>query len=220
MELSALARDLEGAVRAVVTSPPTSSKRLEPMVDYVWKRLTTRFPSSLWPYLQKEAKVPGLAREKSWDLGLVYPGGEGIPKKPRLLISFKSILANPSGSWPNRLDDLVGEVSSVQMLFPEVVIGYAVIVDVGAPHGRRRPQNPGLSFPFDRFREGLEALSRREPPLWAQGLIEEHWLVEVDTRKQPILQDPMKAARQGEEFLGALIAALRSREPLLFLSGE
>ncbi|MDM7325309.1 MAG: hypothetical protein P3W93_010115, partial [Thermus sp.] len=198
MELSVLARDLEEVLQAVVTSPSTSSGRQNAMVDYTWKRLKERLPPHLWTYLQKEARVPGLAREKRWDLGLVYPM-EGIRKKPRLLISFKSILANPSGSWPNRLDDLVGEVSSVHMLFPEVVIGYTVIVDLGAPTKRKLPQQSEFSA-FERFGEGLKALSRREPPLWTQGLIEGHWLVEIDTRKRPILQNPIRAAKEGEEF--------------------
>lgn len=217
MEFSALARDLEDALQAVVALPSTSSGRQSPIVDYTWKRLRERLPSHLWPFLQKEARVLGLAREKRWDLGLIYPGEEGARKKPRLLISFKSILANPSGSWPNRLDDLVGEVSSVQMLFPEVVIGYTVIVDFGAPTNRGRSHSLGPSA-FDRFKDGLRALSRREPPLWAQGLIERYWLVEVDTRRQPALQDPIKAVKEGEEFLDALVDALRSREPLLFLA--
>ncbi|WP_243090466.1 hypothetical protein [Thermus neutrinimicus] len=217
MELNALAHELEGVLQRMLGSAVTSSRRQDPLADYLLSRLGQRLPSHLLPYLQKEAKVPGLAREKSWDLGLIYPGGKGILKKPRILISLKSILANPSGAWPNRLDDLIGEVSSVQMLFPEVVVGYVAVLDRGAPREGKRPIGNELEPLYKRFKQGLAALSKREPPLWAQGLIEGHWVVEIDTRSQPSLLDPEETVRKGEVFVDALVDALRKREPLLFL---
>lgn len=229
MELSALAHALEEALLRMLGSAATSSGRQNPLADYLWERLRQRLPSHLWPHLHKEAKVPGLAREKSWDLGLLYPVAHevhrpnhlGPIKKPRLLLSLKSILANPSGSWPNRLDDLVGEASSVQMLFPEVVIGYVVVIDYGAPTKKkgstRRPQEDELALIYARFKDGLAALARREPPLWAQGLIEGYWVVEIDTRNQPFVLNPLEAVKRGEDFLNALVDSLRNREPLLFL---
>lgn len=229
MELSALVHALEEALLGMLGSAATSSGRQNPMADYLWERLRQRLPAHLWPHLRKEAKVPGLAREKSWDLGLVYPIALEVhkpshlvlTKKPRLLLSLKSILANPSGSWPNRLDDLVGEASSVQMLFPEVVIGYVVVIDYGAhtkkKDTKRKPQANELAPIYAHFKDGLAALSRREPPLWSQGLIEGHWVVEIDTRREPILQDPLETVQRGEDFLDALVDSLRKREPLLFL---
>lgn len=221
MDLSRLAEDLENALSEVLRASSQSSGRQNPLAGYLLQRLRQRLPPYLWPHLKREAQVPGLARAKSWDVGLVYPEGVGLSSKPRLLFSLKSILRNPSGSWPNRLDDLVGEVSSVQMLFPEVVVGYVVVLDHGAPTkrqgGDRRPGGDELSSSYARFKAGLEALSRRRPPLWAQGLVEGYWAIEVDTRKTPILRDPLGTAQAGEVFLDALVEALRQREPLLFL---
>ncbi len=217
MELTALVHELEEALQHMLGSAVTSSGRQNPLADYILKRLSQRLPPHLLPYVQRETRVPGLAREKSWDLGLVYPGGKGSLKKPRMLISLKSILANPSGSWPNRLDDLVGEVSSVQMLFPEVVVGYGVVLDHGAPTKGKRPMGDELEVLYKRFKNGLAALAKREPPLWAQGLIEGYWVVEIDTRRQPALLDPLETVKRGEDFLDALVNALRQREPLLFL---
>ncbi|WP_236630069.1 hypothetical protein [Thermus thermamylovorans] len=212
---------MQKALLGVLQASSQDSGRQNPLAGYLLHRLRSRLPPYLWPHLQREAPVPGLAREKSWDVGLVYPGGPELPPKPRLLLSLKSILRNPSGSWPNRLDDLVGEVSSVQMLFPEVVVGYVVVLDYGAPTKRKGveqyPEGDELAPLYDRFKAGLKALSQRQPPLWAQGLVEGYWAIEVDTRKNPLLRDPLRTAQEGEGFLDALVEALRQREPLLFL---
>lgn len=127
-----------------------------------------------------------------------------------------------SGSWPNRLDDLVGEVSSVQLLFPEVVVGYVVVLDYGAPTKRRGgvyrpPQGNELDPVYARFKQGLAALAQRRPPLWPQGLVEGCWVLEIDTRRAPLLLRPEEAVAEGEAFLDALVRELRRREPLLFL---
>ena len=178
MGTGALVLELQEALRRVLDvakAAKQSGGRQDPVADYLLNRLRHRLPAHLHAHLGWEVQVPGLARPKSWDLGLVYP--EGPVRKPRLLLSLKSILKNPSGSWPNRLDDLVGEVSSVQMLFPEVV-GYVAVLDYGAPtkrkEGYKYPVGEELKPLYERFVEGLRALSQRRPPLWAQGLVEEH----------------------------------------------
>ncbi len=222
MDPALLASELEGILRRVAAASQQDSGRQNPLADYLLRRLRLRLPASLHPHLKREVQVPGLARLKSWDLGLVYP--EGPVRKPRLLLSLKSILKNPSGSWPNRLDDLVGEVSSVQMLFPEVVVGYVVVLDYGAPTkrkgGYKRPVGDELKPLYARFVRGLEALSRRRPPLWAQGLVEGHWAISVDSRKEALLLEPETTVRAGEAFLDALVEALREREPLLFVDEQ
>lgn len=216
-----LARELERLLQGVLGTSSQDSGRQGGLAKYLVERLKDRLPSRLWPYLEAEVQVPGLAREKAWDLGLVYPVEPSLPKKPRLLLSLKSILRNPSGSWPNRLDDLVGEVSSVQMLFPEVVVGYVVVLDHGAPTKRKgtykRPEGDELLSIYARFKEGLAALAQRRPPLWAQGLVEAHWVLEMDSRKKPLLRNSEETVRAGEAFLDTLVEALRQREPLLFL---
>ncbi|MFZ8813063.1 MAG: hypothetical protein ACO2OU_04215 [Thermus aquaticus] len=118
------------------------------------------------------------------------------------------------------MDHLVGEVSSVQMLFPEVVVGYVAVLDYGSPtkrkEGYKYPVGDELKPLYERFVEGLRALSQRRPPLWAQGLVEGHWVVFVDSRKEAFLLDPEATVERGEAFLDALVSALREREPLLF----
>ncbi|WP_232822497.1 hypothetical protein [Thermus sediminis] len=218
MDPPPLAQEPEEALRAVLLAYKQSSGRQNPLADYLLRRLRPRLPVRLHPYLKREVQVPGLARSKSWDLGLVYP--EGPTRKPRLLLSLKSILANPSGSRPNRLDDLVGEASSAQMLFPEVVVGYVVVLDYGAPakrkEGCKHPVGDELMPLYARFLEGLEALAKRQPPLWAQGLVEGYWAVAMDSRQEALLLEPEATLKRGEAFLDALVAALREREPLLF----
>ena len=146
MEPSILAVRLKRLLENMIRTSSQESGRQGVLAGYLEERLRERLPPHLWPHLEREVSVPGLAREKEWDLGLVYLAGSSLPKKPRLLISLKSILKNPSGSWPNRLDDLVGEVSSVQLLFPEVVVGvYGGSGLRGAyqAKGRRLPTSPG-----------------------------------------------------------------------------
>jgi hypothetical protein len=211
--------ELKGALTQMLGASSRSSARQEALARYLRDRLALRLPEGLRPYLRLEAEVPGLARKKGWDLALVYPASGSV--KPRLLVSLKSIMANPSGSWPNRLDDLVGEVSSVQMLFPEVVVGYVVVLDHGAPTRRKKALSPpegDENRPFyESFKAGLRALAQRRPPLWAQGLIEGYWVIEIDTRRQDFLLEPQKTLEEGEAFLKTLLDALREREPLLFL---
>ncbi|KIX84688.1 hypothetical protein [Thermus filiformis] len=209
--------ELKGALTQMLGASSRSSARQEALARYLRDRLALRLPVGLRPYLRSETKVPGLAREKKWDLTLVYPASGSV--KPRLLVSLKSIMANPSGSWPNRLDDLVGEVSSVQILFPEVVVGYVVVLDYGAPDNKGNvPKGDENRSHYESFKAGLRALAQRRPPLWAQGLIEGYWVIEIDTRRQDFLLEPQKTLEEGEAFLKTLLDALREREPLLFLN--
>lgn len=69
---------------------------------------------------------------------------------------------------------------------------------------------------YERFVEGLRSLSQRRLLLWAQGLVEGHWVVFVDSRKEAFLLEPEATVERGEAFLDTLVRALREREPLLF----
>lgn len=174
---------LEAAIAHVLGRRTQDASRQHPLADYCIAELEAR---GLWGVRggsRGEAVIRGLAREKSWDVVFKHPTLPGLSRherlhkeKPRLLISLKSIMSNPLGTLPNRLDDLVGEVSSVQMLYPEVVIGYVMLLDRGAPTKRKSgpvyPQGDALAEPYRRFREALARLAVRRPPLWAQGLIE------------------------------------------------
>ena len=97
-----------------------------------------------------------------------------------------------------------------------------MVLDYGAPTKRRGgvyrpPQGNELDPVYARFKQGLAALAQRRPPLWAQGLVEGCWVLEIDTRQAPLLLRPEVAVEEGEAFLDALVGELRRREPLLFL---
>jgi hypothetical protein len=210
-----LAEELEAVLQKVLSASSKDSSRQSPLAGYLIRRLREKLPPHLHAHLRQEVAVPGLAREKRWDIGLVYPEE---PRKPRLLLSLKSILANPAGSWPNRLDDLVGEVSSIQMRFPEVVVGYVAILDRGALTKKRRKISPTGGYDFFSFKKGLNNLAQRRPPLGFPGLIEAFWGLEIDSRTpgSTLLFDPGATVEEGEKFLDTLVQQLWEREPLLF----
>lgn len=224
-----LAQKLVQALKNGLEKPVQSKRRWDSLADYCIERLEARGLKGLLGGSRGEVRVRGFARAKDWDVVLLAPlrvdlSGKGRSQmreeKPRLLISLKSVLSNPEGALPNRMDELLGEVSSVQMLYPEVVIGYVVVLDQGA-WGKRekgkaaRTEEGEWTESFQRFKEQLARLSQRYPPLWAQGLIEAHWAIDVDSRRPDLLVDP-EAWRQGEEFFSRLVDILRQREPLLF----
>ena len=213
--------DLKTAISITLGQHARSSQRQRALADYCIAELEKRGLKGL-PLLggsRGEARVQGLARAKNWDVALLWPDS-GEVAKPRLLVSLKSIMRNPRGTVPNRLDDLVGEVSSVQMLFPEVVIGYVAVLDYGAPTKRKkglvRPEDMQLAPLYQGFKDGIEKLAVRRPPLWAQGLIEAAWIIEIDTRREDLFLDYPRTLKEGADFFDRLAELLRLREPLLF----
>ena len=92
----------------------TSTARLEVLADFCVQELTRRGLKDV----EKEAVIPGAGRDKRWDVGWRYDG------KYRLGVSLKSLLKNLGGTVPNRIDDMIGEVTNAQLHSPEVVIGY------------------------------------------------------------------------------------------------
>ena len=82
-----------------------------------------------------------------------------------MLVSLKSMLKNVSGSVPNRLDDLQGEIANVQQLRPEIVIGYVVLFDM-AEDSKRTEDGTAWS---DYFEAALQRIAIRRAPLWNQG---------------------------------------------------
>jgi len=219
--------ELKHVIDKILQQHSRSSRRLDALADVIVKELKKSGLGHLPIHGGKlgEAKVPGFAREKNWDVAVFLPDNlEEGPPKPRLLVSLKSIMRNPTGTVPNRLDDLIGEVSSVQMLFPEVVIGYVAILDYGAVTKRGKASNVPFSSPdgmshseiYSKFKSSVYHLAIRKPPLWAQGLIESAWIIEIDTRKANPLMNEKQTVIEGERFITELVSALRHREPLLF----
>jgi hypothetical protein len=105
---------------AVVQQKTTSTVRLQQLALYCVQELARRGLIEA----EREATVPGGGRPKQWDVAWKYH------EKYRLAISLKSILRNLAGTVPNRIDDLMGEVTNIQMYSPEVVVGYLMVFDV------------------------------------------------------------------------------------------
>jgi hypothetical protein len=203
---------LESAVDALLDAPTTSSARLDVLADLLVEGLQARGLEGVRGGSSGEATVPGFGRSKAWDVSWTRAG------KPRVLVSLKSILKNIGGTVPNRIDDLMGEVANVQLLHPEVVIGYAALLDEAA--NKPRSVDPAVAGDtwIDFFARRTAALAVRGPPAWGAGMIEGLWIVRIDSR-QPAghrLVDPARAAHEGAAFMDALAEQVRRREPLLF----
>lgn len=106
--------------KAVVLKLKTSTQRLQRLADYCIERLDERGLRGA----EAEVLLQGAGRRKLWDVG--WKGGGGYS----LAISLKSILRNLSGTVPNRIDDLMGEAANVQLVSPEIVIGYIMVFDI------------------------------------------------------------------------------------------
>lgn len=174
----------------------TSTARLERLAALCVQELGNRGLSGT----RAEAAVEGIGREKQWDVVWRHAG------KVRLAISLKSVLRNISGSVPNRLDDLMGEVANVQLFSPEIVIGYVMVFDRSHDSWSKRHGSTWLEF----LRSRLETLSGRNAPSWAIGTIEAHVLAEVDFSLSSSLQSAPGAF---DDFFDALAGHVRFRNP-------
>ena len=183
---------------AVVEGKSTSTKRLDGLARFCIEELAKRGLGGA----VTEAKLPGGGREKSWDVAW------SMDDKPRLAISLKSLLENLGGTVPNRVDDLMGEVTNVQMYSPEIVTGYIMLFNVAEDsysplHG---------STWADLLRSRITRLSGRRPPSWSIGMIEASLFLEVDFSNGPLL---VSGTSDAAPFFDRLVAAVRERNPIL-----
>jgi hypothetical protein len=198
---------LEDAIEAVIARPTQSSDRLQALADYVKDRLADHGLPGAIGGTGGELCVPGLARQKDWDVAYEFAG------KYRLLISLKSMWKNAAGTVPNRIDDHIGEIANVQQLRPEIVIGYVVLFDVSADSRRR---HDGLQW-SEFFEQAIARIAIRKAPLWNQGLLEGAWFIRFDSRRpfgdrivnQTLTND------SGIRFFNVLLAELKLREPAI-----
>lgn len=181
---------------AIVEGKPTSTARLQALAQFVVKELARR---GLVGALT-EASVAGGARRKSWDVSWNADG------KPRLVVSLKSLLRNPGGTVPNRIDDLIGEVTNVQMYSPEIVTGYVMVFNVAEDAFSSRHKCTWSEL----LRNRLQRLSGRRPPSWSTGMIETSWFVEVDFAHGPRIVSGKDA---GGDFFDCLVDQVRERNP-------
>lgn len=196
---------LEEAITSLLSHSATSTNRLRALADYLKQLFEHEGLPNVKGGSGGELQVPGLSRVKSWDLAYEFAG------KFRLLVSLKSMLKNISGSVPNRLDDLQGEIANVQQLRPEIVIGYVVLFDIAEDSVR---SEDGDSW-SDYFEAALKKMAIRRAPLWNQGLFEGLWFIRFDSRKPASarLLSTGDTSQARERFLRALLCELKLREP-------
>ena len=179
---------------AVVERKPTSTSRLNVLADLCIEQLEVRGIKRV----VKELLVPGIGREKNWDVAW------SVHEKVRLGISLKSLLKNLGGTVPNRVDDLQGEVANVQLLSPEIVTGYIMVFN-GSGNGMRKDGQRWI----DVFRGAINRLSGRDAPAWGTGMVEASAIVEVDFRYgSRIVEAPNMDA-----FFDRLAQCLHERNP-------
>jgi hypothetical protein len=178
---------------AVTEGRSQSPARLRALAQYCTEQLAARGLGGACA----EVTLNGGVRRKNWDV--VWESGG----RPRLGISLKSILQNLAGTVPNRSDDLIGETADIQMRYPEIAVGYMVLMDVG----NDTPPGPGGTW-ASTMRDRVARISGRRAPFWNQGTLEGSIVVEVDFRQAPQL---LTTEEQVSSFLDGLVAELRTR---------
>ena len=181
---------------AVTEGKVTSTARLESLADFCVQELAHRGMKNV----EKEAAIPGGGRDKKWDVAWSYDG------KYRLGVSLKSLLKNLGGTVPNRIDDMIGEVTNAQLHSPEIVIGYIMVFNVAED---RLSQKHGSTW-CDLFRERVTSLSGRQPPSWTTGTVEDFVLVEVDFSSGSAI---LSASQTFDAFFDTLIEQIKIRNP-------
>lgn len=183
---------------AVTEGKATSTKRLDGLARFCVAELAGRGLRDA----VTEAKLPGGGREKSWDVAW------RMDAKPRLAISLKSLLKNLGGTVPNRVDDLMGEVTNVQMYSPEIVTGYIMLFNVAEDTYSPRHDSTWSEL----LKSRITRLPGRRPPSWSIGMIEASLFLEVDFSEGPRL---VSGAADADPFFDRLVAAVRNRNPVL-----
>jgi hypothetical protein len=185
---------LQGAIddlyrKAVVLKLKTSTQRLQRLADYCVERLDERGLRGA----EAEVLLQGAGRPKFWDVG--WRRGEEYS----LAISLKSILRNLSGTVPNRIDDLMGEAANVQLVSPEIVIGYIMVFDTA--------EDPRRTW-VETLSRGLQNLARGSGR--DAGRVEAAVIVEVNFLAGARVLTPEAAVLQMLDFL---VAEVRARNP-------
>lgn len=185
---------------AVTDKKSQSPKRLDVLADFCVQELEKRGLANA----RKEIEIPGMGRKKKWDVGWEYDG------KVRLGITLKSLLKNLPGTVPNRIDDLMGEVSNVQLRSPEIVVGYVMVFDISKDGVSKK--HGGKTW-YEVFRSFVEGLSGRNPPSWAPGTIEAHVVAKVDFSNRASLRSSQSDFKK---FFDLLADRTRDRNPGAF----
>ncbi len=183
---------------AVTQGKATSTIRLQGLADYCVQELARRGLQTA----ETEVTIPGGGREKQWDVAWKLHG------KYRLAISLKSILKNLAGTVPNRIDDLMGEVTNVQMYSPEIALGYLMVFDVSQDSSSTKHGSTWCQL----LRQRLTELSGRKAPSWSVGMIEAFAIVEVDFSRGALI---LGGEPDLHQMLDTLVLEVRRRNPSL-----
>ena len=183
---------------AVVEGKATSTKRLDGLAEFCVAELGTRGLVDA----VTEVKLPGGGREKSWDVAW------SLDDKPRLAISLKSLLKNLGGTVPNRVDDMMGEVTNVQMYSPEIVTGYIMLFNVAEDSYSPLHRSTWAEL----LKRRITRLSGRQPPSWSIGMIEASLFLEVNFSEGPRI---VSGDDDVAPFFDRLVAQVRLRNPIL-----
>lgn len=100
----------------------------------------------------------------------------------------------------------MGEAANVQLLSPEIVCGYVIILDIGAD---KHSKKHGATW-ADHLRSTLSSLSQRKPPTWTIGTVEAVVLGEVDFSKGPTL---LTGHELFPPFFDVLVEQVKVRNP-------
>lgn len=185
---------------AVVERKTTSTRRLSTLANLCVQELATRGVREV----KTETPIPGIGRNKRWDVVWSHAA------KVRLGISLKSLLKNPAGSAPNRIDDLMGELANVQLQSPEIVTGYIMVFKVDPDQNKIRSEDGQRRS--ESFQATLEMLSGRRAPAWAIGMVEVSAAVKVDFSSGPTLMGPKTL----KNFFDDIVECVRVRNPGAF----
>ncbi len=183
---------------AVIEGKPTSTNRLDGLADLCISELDRR---GLRGALA-DVDLPGGGRQKNWDVA--WEMGD----KYRLGISLKSLLRNIKGTVPNRVDDMIGEVTNAQMYSPEIVTGYIMLFDSSQDsHSKKH----GCSWE-ELLRRRLGRVTGRRAPSWGVGMIEALLVVSVDFSSGSRI---VTGEDEVASFFDRLVADVRERNPVL-----
>ena len=181
---------------AVTEGKSTSTLRLQALAQFCSEQLASRGLGGA----ETERPLPGGGREKRWDVSWSYD------RKPRLAISLKSILKNLAGTVPNRIDDLMGEVTNLQMYSPEIVTGYLMVFDVALDARNTRHGDTWVGL----LRTRLSRLSGRQAPAWSIGMVEGYSVIEVNFSAGPLIVSDLAEI---QDFFDRLVGEVKGRNP-------
>ena len=183
---------------SVVQGKKTAPNRLQKLAEYCIQELDKRGLVNA----ETEKVIPGGGRPKNWDLGWKYQD------KYRLAISMKSILRNIPGTVPNRIDDLIGEVTNIQMFSPEITTGYLMVFDVSKDAFSKKHGSTWCELLENRLNE----LSGRCAPAWSTGMLETFKIIKVNFTEECLL---LTDESELSPFFDTLEYEVKKRNPSL-----